>query len=354
MARVASKKPTTQEPATSQRPPSSHPDEPRGETRREAAPRAPAETRERTDARAPHPSTRAQEATGTAVANRARVPTLSTDMSAPTAFSDQAGRGMEQMRPQDLEQPRLKLIQGISPELQIYNDLKSGHFLHVAQEAIIDGRDPANPFIVVPICFDRRFILWRPRDMGGGILARADDGEHWDNPKAEFKVKLDRKDGGHEVTWRTARTVAESGLDAWGTMNPNDPQSPPAATLMFNYLLAFPFEPDLMPAVFTFQRALTSQGKKFNTKIMTAMGNRYPMYQLAFKFEPFLDTNGSGQEFWNLRAIGAGRVDDQTTAEYEKLYNVFASKGLQIKDLEGAQDEATGTDRAMPADRPEY
>src|SRR5467141_3657090 len=149
MARVASKKTTTQEPA--QRPAaSSRASAASGEARRETPTQMPAEAQERTDARVP------ERATGTAVDTRvkpgySRAPTLSTDMSAPTAFSDRAGRGMEQMRQQDLEQPRLKLIQGISPELQVYDDLKSGHFLHVAQEAIIDGRDPANPFIVVPI-----------------------------------------------------------------------------------------------------------------------------------------------------------------------------------------------------------
>lgn len=345
MARVASKRPAPA-PTTAQRPAPSRPDEPQGGYRADPPTQAPAEARTPPAARAP------EKTTGQEIANRSHVPTLSTDMSAPTVFSGQAGRGMEQMRQQDLEQPRLKLIQGISPELQVYDDLRSGMFLHIAQEAILDGRE--NPIIVVPICFDFRYILWRPRDAGGGILARADDGIHWDNPRAEFRVKLDKRDGGHEVTWKTARTVAESQLDKWGTMNPSDPQSPPAATLMYNYLLAFPFEPDLMPAVFTFQRALVGQGRKFNTKIVTAMGKKFPMYQLAFNFQPFLDTNSSGQEFWNVRAVGAGRVDDQTTAEYEKLYDVFASKGLQIKDLESAQDEATGTDRAMPADRPEY
>lgn len=245
------------------------------------------------------------------------------------------GAGRENIRQQDIEVPRLKLIQGISPELQEYNELRAGNFLHTASETIFD-----EPFLAVPIFMDKRYILWRPRDEGGGILARADDGEHWSPPNVEFTVKLDRKDGGKTVTWRTARTVTESGLADWGSLNPDDPKSPPAATMMYNFLLAFPEHPELMPAVMTFQRSSIRMGRKFNSKLMST---RDPIYGLVFKIGSFIDTNAQGQDFFNINHTSYGKISDPVAyADYKKLHESFRAMGLNIRDLESAQEDGSG------------
>lgn len=260
---------------------------------------------------------------------------LSDDLrNVPAWMQEDLDKGKENIGSEDIELPRLKLIQGLSPELEQYNDLRPGHFLHTAHEHIFTG-----PFRAVPIYMDRRYILWNPRDSGGGILARADDGIHWNPPNIEFSVKLDKKDGGHTVKWKTATTVKASGLADWGTMNPNDPQSPPAATLMFNFLLAFPDNPDLMPAVLTFQRSTVKMGRRLNTKLKTT---RIPSFGLVFEFNSFKDSNSSGQEFHSIDARGAGRIDDEAQYRmYKNLYETIAKTGIAIKDLEGMQDEAT-------------
>lgn len=338
MATIPSKKP---QPATTARRATS---EPSGEARGRGATSTAAEDRERTGGRVPQ-----RTGASTGVATRSGIPTIIEDMSTvPDYARGDAGKGLENMTPEDMDQPRLKLMQGISPELDQYNDLRAGNFLHTAQEAILEGA-----FKAVVLAYDRRYILWRPRDMGGGILARADDGVHWDNPGATFEVKLDKKDGGHNVVWKTARTVAESGLNAWGTMNPHDPQSPPAATLMFNYLLIFPTMPDLIPAVFTFQRAMIGQGKKFNTKMRTAVGHKWALFQLVFQFNPFKDTNKSGQEFWNCEVTGAGHYDDPDTYDrYKGLYEIFATRGIKVKDMEDETGESQ--EGELPGNRPSY
>lgn len=250
----------------------------------------------------------------------------------PEYMRGDAGLGKENIGREDLETPRLKLIQGLSPELQAYDDLRPGNFFHSASEFIFN-----EPFIAVPIFMDKRYILWRPRDSGGGILARADDGIHWNPPRGEFTVQLDKKDGGGSVTWRLAPTVEESGLAAWGSMNPADPNSPPAATLMYSFVLAFPEEPDLMPAVLTFQRSGIKMGRRFNTKLKTT---RLPLFGLKFEFRSFMDHNKSGQEFYNVDATSAGLVEDpQLYNQYKELHLSFKEAGLTIKDLEGLQAE---------------
>ncbi len=281
----------------------------------------------------PQPETRRPAAQVPATRPQAAPPAVAESVKNLPSFMQQyADAGKEAIGKDDIEIPRLKLMQGLSPELTEYDDLKAGYFFHPAAEFIFD-----QPFKAVPIFMDQRYILWRPRDAGGGILARADDGQHWSPANSEFTVVLDKKDGGATVKWRTAKTVSESGLANWGTMNPADPDSPPAATLMYNFLLAFPDEPDLMPAVLSFQRSSIKSGRRFNTKLKTV---RAPIFGTVWEFSSVKETNGRGQDFFNLMVKAAGLVEDEGTFDqYRQMHEQFTSKGLTIKDIEGLQGE---------------
>ena len=250
----------------------------------------------------------------------------------PKFMRSDADLGKENIGKEDIEIPRLKLMQGLSPELQEYEGLRAGNFFHPASEFIFDA-----PFRAVPVFMDKRYILWRPRDAGGGILARADDGMHWSPSQGSFTVQLDKKDGGETVTWTLAKTVQESGLNVWGTLNPNDPNSPPAATEMYNFLLAFPDEPDLMPAVLSFQRSSIKIGRRFNTKLKTV---RAPIFGTVWEFRATEDSNNRGQSFFNIDVHGAGLIEDEAQyLQYRAMYETFSARGLAIKDIEGLQSE---------------
>lgn len=260
----------------------------------------------------------------------------------PAHMRGDEGRGTENVQQSDLEIPRLKLVQALSPELQTYDTLKAGHFFHTAAEHIF-----TEPVRVVPIYMDRRFILWNPREAGGGILARADDGVHWVPANKSFTVKLDKKDGGKQVTWKTADTVEASGLANWGTLNPDDPDSPPAATLMYSFIVAFPDHPDLMPAVLTFQRSSIRAGRRFLTKLKTT---RAPMFGLQFVLSSVVEQNGANQDFYNMQLTGDGFVEDEAAyLAYKEQHEGFASTGFGIKDLEGAQDDEPPADEKPEA-----
>lgn len=267
-----------------------------------------------------------------AVRQQAPPPTAETLASLPAHMRNDVDLGKENIRNEDMDIPRLKLIQGLSKELQLYDDLKAGHFFHSAAETIFD-----DSFRVVPIYMTREYILWRPLEDGGGILARSTDGVNWNPPAGEFKVKLDRKDGGAEVVWKLAKTVEASGLGNWGTMNPADPNSPPAATLMFNFLLAFPDFPDLMPAVLTFQRSSIKIGRKFLTKLKTV---RTPLFGTIFRLSSYDDHNAANQDYKNISIVGDGLVDDPALYEqYKSLWQVMSQRGLNIKDIDSLQNE---------------
>jgi hypothetical protein len=265
----------------------------------------------------------------------------------PAHMRDDVDMGKEGIGQQDMDLPRLKLIQGTSKELQLFDDLRPGHFFHTASETIFD-----DAFRVVPIFMDRQYILWRPLEDGGGILARTLDGQHWNPAVGEFKVKLDRKDGGDEVIWKVANTVEQSGLANWGPMNPKNNDSPPAATLMYNFLLAFPDYPDLMPAVLTFQRASIKVGRKFMTKLKTV---RTPLFGSVFELSSVEDHNSANQDFKNISIVGAGVVEDPDLYQmYKDLHLSIAGKGLSIKDIDTLQgeteaDDGEGGDAGKPA-----
>ena len=257
--------------------------------------------------------------------------------SLPDFMKGDVGKGTEGISHEDFEVPRLKLIQGLSPELEEYNELRAGNFFHTATETIFD-----EAIRVVPVFLDRQYILWNPREVGGGILARTNDGVHWNPPNGKFNAKLDKKDGGQEVTWETARTVKQSGLADWGSMNPEDPKSPPAATLMYNFVLAFPDFPDLPPAVLTFQRSAIRFGRRFNTRLKTM---RAPIYGMIFSLSSATAVNKVGNKFYVPNIAGGGYVKEKPQYElYKGLYESFAAAGLNIRDMENLQDDPTPDD----------
>src|SRR6185295_10824771 len=124
----------------------------------------------------------------------------------------------------DLIIPRIKLLQSVSPEVTAFDAAKPGIFWHgIAQEPL------GNELPFIPIVLRKSYVLWAPRNDERGILARARDGIHWDVKEGEFKVRP--KNYHEDVIYKMAPTVAQSGLDKFGTSIPTNPQSAPAASL---------------------------------------------------------------------------------------------------------------------------
>lgn len=249
----------------------------------------------------------------------------------PDFMKDAAGLGTEALDASDVEIPRVKLMQSLSPELEEYDTLKAGDFFHTLAEI-----NMGSTVRISPIYIDTRFILWRPQDTGGGILARADDGVNWNPPNAEFDVEL--KKGGPKVKWRTADTVARSGLAEWGSSNPSDPNSPPAATRMYNMVVVFPDRPELPPAVITLQRSSIRIARRFIGKLKVT---RAPSFGLIFVMSSVADQNNAGQSFKNFAFKADGFVENQEVyAQNHSIYKFFKAQGLKVKDLESVQGEA--------------
>lgn len=279
--------------------------------------------------------------------------------SIPDYMRADAGAGTEAFGADDVTLPRLKLLQGTSPELDKYNDAKLGDYFHTGAEIALTG-----PVRIVPIYSDLQYVLWNPRDSGGGILARAVDGQHWDPRDQTFKVRLDKKDGGADVVWKTAKTVKQSGLNRWGTLDPNNNQSPPAATKMYNFLFAFPDFPDLPLALFSFQRASLKYGAQFINKIRSMPAA--PMWATCFVLESEGTRSKKNEPFKIPILTAAGVLNNRKLYDhYTGLRKVYVEKGFSSADIAGAQnaddapeDIATSggepDDDSAADDRPNY
>lgn len=267
-----------------------------------------------------------------------------TQANLPAFMRGKAGQGVETLTSQDVEVPRLQLLQALSPQVQ-EADFKQGEFFHsVAEESL--GKEVALSIVYV----NKTYMLWRPRDAGGGILARSMDGIRWSPPDQAFTVKVNK----HDVTWRTRPTVAASGLAEWGTMDPQDPQSPPAATVMYNLVAMIPAFPEYSPCVITLQRSAVRVARKLMGKLKLSQA---PVYGLRFLMSSFKDSSSQG-EFWNYKFQGTGLVESEEQFKiYEAMYERFKAEGLRIRDVEGIQADATpegGPDKAGEAASKKY
>lgn len=247
----------------------------------------------------------------------------------PSFMQNKAGRGTEGISNSDVEIPRLVLLQSLSDEVN-NGDCRPGQFYHNIME-----EELGDELTIIPIYSDIRFILWNPRHSGGGILARADDGVHWNPPNQKFEVQP-YKDIKKTVTWETKETVEESGLSAWGSSDPENPDSAPAATKMYSTVCWIKERPDLSPCVLTLQRSSVTVARKFMGKLKMIEA---PSYGLQFRMTSIVDQNGAGEEFRNYRIETDGFVEDEELFnKCEKLYEQFSEQGLNIADIEGSQE----------------
>lgn len=248
------------------------------------------------------------------------------------AFMDQyRGAGTEGVGREDLEVPRLKLLQALSPECAEFDTAKPGMFWHTLAD------EPIGKSIkIVPIYTDISYILWRPRHQGGGILARAVDGVHWTPANAVFSVQP-KKDNKETAEWKTASTVAQSGLDQWGSSLPSDPNSQPAATKMYNVVVVLVGLPrEMSPVVLTLQRSAITVARKFMGKIKISS---IPSFGQYYTMES-VEEHGQLGTFYNFKFTKDGLVQDEKEfLDYKDTYEAFKDMGLHIKDIEKIQDE---------------
>jgi hypothetical protein len=236
--------------------------------------------------------------------------------------------------------PRIKLLQASNPEITDYpGEARAGEFWHTTLTTSLGSE-----VIGVPIMRRQTYNLWAPRVPGEdrGILARARDFIHWDPPDGVFHVRFPMNP--KTYTWKTARTVRESGLDQFGTSREDDPKSPPAATLTFEVLW---YLPDWSTLALTLN---TRSGVKEARQLFAMVDAKptAPFFQ-RYKIVGVRVPGPTGESYFGYKYRGDGYTDEALSAITEPLFaqwrDVAFATADEDEDLDG---EAAVSRRAHP------
>ena len=256
-----------------------------------------------------------------------------------------SGDGKEHITHEDVEIPLVKLLQATSPGIN-ENGWRAGNFLHNILEREVPGSEGMR--IVVITALRPIYMLFNPVDQGGGVLARAKDGVHWAPPNHEFKVKINK--GSKEVLWRTADTVARSGLAEWGSYDPDDPGSVPAADLQYRFICVSPDYPEFGPFMIRMQRSGIAAAKRLNNRLV---GSEYPSYALVHHVRSVWEDKGPDDKKFVWKFSGSMGPEAYVQSEedflkYKALYESFKDVDVEpvggdVPDDEVRPGEATST-----------
>lgn len=253
----------------------------------------------------------------------------------------QGPTGSENIDTKDVNIPRLKLGQGLTPEVKD-KLVEDGDFFHSITKEVL--APVGKSLIVIPVAYVKEYILWNDINAGGGIFARANrvvmpNGEikyAWDKPGQTFETKVK---GVVAVKWKTGQYIEDDGLGEFGSAIPGDKDSQPAATAHFNYIVALP-ERGYEILAASLSRTATKTAKDWNQ--MLKMGST-PMFARQFNLFAKPDQNDQGQKFFNYGVTPCGFLQD-ADAFYalKKLHEELRAKGVSV-DWSDEENKGSGT-----------
>lgn len=237
--------------------------------------------------------------------------------------------------------PRVSLMQGTHDEVE-QGLVLAGSFWHTLLEE--DLGEEIDDLVIVH--HSKRFMLWRPRHEGGGVLARASDGRNWDVQfrGMEFEVAPSKDRPRHKVKWKISedgKVGRGIGLGDWGTSDPENVDSQPAATLSHVLVCVSLSKLHLGPFVVTLQRTSEKPARKLLGAIDMDMA---PIYGQVYRMYAKDESSPSG-DYKQYAFSKNGHVQDQEIYERLKGFNeVFTQEGVKYND---ATDDDGGSDSGV-------
>lgn len=208
----------------------------------------------------------------------------------PDYLKEEKQEGLEALSGQDFKIPRIKLLQSNNPEVLAHPGVAiPGHFWHTGAK-----KDLGTDFKFICAIISKRVILWAPQNATNvkGIMAFSRNARDWDvGADQTFSVQI--KNVKEPLTWYTGKDVRSGGLLEWGTFNPDDNKSPPAAQLSYEYLVYLPEFPDLSPVILGTYRTAMTNAKNLNTMLVST---RKPIQAVVVR--AFAQSKGEGQQAW--------------------------------------------------------
>lgn len=237
----------------------------------------------------------------------------------------------------DVVIPRIKLLQGLSGEVEQFNEAKAGLFWHTGFDMPL-----GEEFQFVVADRRKKYLLVAPLADGQGILARSDDAGVWDRT-GEWQVKI--KGVKNPVTWEIdTKDVLKSKVTKWGSSNPGDDDSPPAATMFYDYLVYCPAYPEIGMSIISLARSQIRKAKKgLNDKIALQRTNGRPMQSLIFNAKS-VEEHGEEGPYKNWQFSAAGFVPDKDTYEWLRGYRGALANVIIAGEADLDEDKPEGDD----------
>lgn len=240
--------------------------------------------------------------------------------------------GFGNVTAKDMIVPRLSLLQGMSPLVQ--EDPRHyfpGEFYHS-----VLGEMMGKTLKVVPLQVQRSLELWAPRDMGIGLLARSTDGIHWDKPHTKFEVVLNRR----KILWDTKGSVGESGLADWGSSDPQDPKSPPAATLTYRTAFFLMDHPELGPCLMISAKTATRGIQDLITRVQARHLGGTSFHSQQYQLASIEQTKNNNK--WYVPTFrNDGNVTDSAARDHlAGLAQAMATMNIRAEGDDRAEEEA--------------
>lgn len=256
----------------------------------------------------------------------------------PAYLQGYTGRtGAEDIEAADVTIPRIKLAQGISPEVKDGKVDDGDFFLNITGERLCKAGEELGFTVVAR---GKSYILWRDRKDGGGIFARAHrvmtvagPRYAWDKPNQSFEHKIDGKT---KVVWKTKEYVDEDGLGEWGTEIPGNAESGIAATAHHDFVIVLD---DGTLAALSLSRTSAKKAKDLNALLKQGTA---PIFARRFTMKSVDDKSDAG-EYKNYQFKPAGFVSEEQFSRFKDLFDGFAVKGYTVDQSDEDQSDAGKT-----------
>lgn len=242
--------------------------------------------------------------------------------------------GVEGVSVHALRVPRFVLLQGLSPQLDEFPNMRKGQFFHSINKEAYDA-----PIRTVPLHMKERCVIYRTEVMGKGIVTQSSDGINWDEPDQEFDYQLDKNS--KPFKFKTGKLVHGSKPTRFRT----EWSEKPIATKQLEVILAFPGQ-NIAPAVFVFQKTALRFGEEWYSYFAA---NNMPLFAQYWNFAH--QQKGEGQKTWLVPTMtkdGFIPVEEakKWAAEVDRFSELAAANKLEYDDVAEADETdsgATGT-----------
>jgi hypothetical protein len=201
---------------------------------------------------------------------------------------------------------------------------------------------------VVPVIKQNTtFDLWGDRDSNEGLLAQANEDGEWLPGYANREFVINRR------KINTGENMYKSGLNAFGSSDPNNPNSKPMLAETYRIILFILDHPDASPVMFVASRMLGLRVKELLTRMTYRGGTGVPYYRQVFEMRSNLDRYKSN-EFFTPHFTSLPDLEDDELAERIRSIN-NGLQGRKVKTVEGDDEGGRGPRAAVDAsDRASY